>query len=315
MSKEIKILEYIKQNPESNLKQIIKQNNITEITTKKILFDLISKNLIKYKNNKYSSIDYIKSQKLDLDKDTFFGVFIKNKDKEIIKYLFEKITNYWIKSNNYKPTTTQIYKILVEINNKNSLNLPIVWYKYGQIPIVSYNLQENQNIKDFSNLISDKQINKIVIENSRLSSREIKLKQYNFNHSDLNKVYLLKEQIINRYYKNDFLFVKNNFNVFFRKLPYFKDTNKIIDDFYEFVCSYNQLERKKQIKIEFKDLFYNLFIKFWEIVSINNFKKDLNKYYEINNLDIDLSNYNFNLNILKEEFYNLIECYYQKIIK
>jgi len=310
MGKEIDLLNFIKNNPKTNLKDIISKNNITEITTKKILFDLLSKNLIKYKSNYYYDVNYIDEQSIEFDKDTFFGVFIKKEHKDIIKYLFKKITDYWIKSKNSKPTNTQIYKILVQLNNKLYLNLPIVWYKFGQIPVVSYN-SNNLDIINLSNIIPDKEINNMVIENLKLNSRQIKLKQYNLGSTDLHQVYDLKEKMISKFYENDFMFIKNNFETFFRKIPYFKDENQTMNSFYEFLCVYNNLNRKLQLKNNYKELFNKLFNKFWDIIAINNFKNNIKEYYRKNNINI--LNFNFNLKIEEEEFNTLLENFNSEI--
>lgn len=312
MGKEIKILEYIKKNPGKNLNEILQNNNITEITLKKTLFDLLSKKLIKYNNCCYFDSDYIFKNSHSLDHDTFFGVYVLEEHKKIINYLFKKIIEYWKKSKNQLPTNTQIYKVLVEINNTLNLNLPIVWYKYGQIPVVSFNEENISNLElDYSNVISNNIINNIVIDNIKYNSFNIKIKQYHSDGTKMHTLYCFKEKIIDCYYKNEFKFIKDNFNVIFTNIPYFKDDNNTINQFYEFVSNYNKLDRKVQLNNENKDLFYKLFESFWNILAIQNFIVTLKEYYKINDISINkFENCLYQLKVLEEDFNHLIDDYY-----
>jgi hypothetical protein len=221
-----------------------------------------------------------------------------------------------MKSENNKPGTTWMYKMVVEINTKLNLNLPIVWYKFGQIPVVSYE-SEKENIveTDFSKLIPDKVVNDIVIDNIKLSSKEIKLKQYISGSSLLHQAYLLKENMKDNFYKNDFDFIKDNFNKFFNTIPYYKDENKTMDRFYEFVCKYNTLDVKLKIKNEYKDIFYKLFESFWNIIAIQNFENSMHEYYKLNNIKIsNIMNCNYQSKIEENEFNCLLEQFYSKYI-
>lgn len=314
MNCEIEILEYIKKNPGKNLKELLQNNNITEITLKKTLFDLLSKKLIKYNNSCYFDSDYIFKNSHSSDHDTFFGVYVLEEHKKIINYLFKKIIEYWTKSKNQLPTNTQIYKVLVEINNSLNLNLPIVWYKFGQIPVVSYNEENILNLDlNYSNVISDNIINNIVIDNIKYNSFDIKIKQYHSDGTKMHTLYSFKENIIDSYYKNDFKFIKDNFNIIFTNMPYFKDENNTVNQFYEFVSNYNKLDRKLQLNNENKDLFYKLFESFWNILAIQNFIVTLKEYYKINNIDINnFENCLYQLKVLEEDFNHLTEDYYFK---
>ncbi len=314
MGKEIEILEYIKKNPGLNLKEILINNNITEITLKKTLFDLLSKKLIKFNNSCYFDSDYIFKNSQSLDNDTFFGVYVLEEHKKIINYLFQKIIEYWKKSKNQLPTNTQIYKVLVEINKNQNLNLPIVWYKFGQIPAVSFNFENINNLDlNYSNLISDNIINNIVIDNIKYNSFDIKLKQYHSDGTNMHTLYSFKEKITDSYYKNDFKFIKDNFNIIFTNIPYFKDENNTVNQFYEFISNYNKLDRKLQLNNDNKDLFYKTFESFWNILAIQNFIVSLKEYYKINNIDTNnFENCLNQLKVLEGDFNHLIEDYYYK---
>ncbi|MDD3178559.1 MAG: hypothetical protein PHR26_03510 [Candidatus ainarchaeum sp.] len=304
------ILNYIINNPSLTSKQIIQNNKYTEITIKKIIFELLEEKQIKLENGKYYSINYIDNKKQIIDKDTFFGIYVKQEHKDIIKYLFREIRNNWIKYNNKEPDNTQIYKILVEINNiSEKIDLPIVWYKFGQIPVISYNINDLENIKEI-NGINSKDIIKSIFKNLKRTSKEIKLKQYTSGSTNMHTIYSFKERIIERFFRNDFKFIKDNFKIFFKKLPYMKDPNKTLNRFYEFICMYNKLDKNKQINPKYKDLFNKLFTSFWNIVAIYNFKHDIKNYYIKNNIDINIdNNFKFKLQMEVEEFNNLLSLF------
>jgi hypothetical protein len=120
--------------------------------------------------------------------------------------------------------------------------------------------------------------------------------------------------MIENYYKNNFEFIKSNFEIFFRKIPYFKDENQTMNNFYEFVCAYNSLDKKLQTKNEYKDIFYKLFNNFWDIIAINNFINDIKNYYRVNNIQIfNFSNCNYSLKVEENEFNILLEDFKYKI--
>jgi hypothetical protein len=319
MAKEIDVLEFIKKNPGTNVKEIMAQETITEITTKKILFDLLRKKLITYQNNGYYDTDHIPKENPieELNKETFYGVYIKEEHQQAIKYLYNKITEIWLKNKNEKPKPTQVYKQVAEINNKLNLNLPIVWYKFGQIPVVSYDIdKEYVSEIDFSNKIPEKLITATVIENLKLNSREIKLKQYTEGKTNLHVVYLTKEKMIDAFYKNDFDYIKNNFHVFFEKIPYNKDESRIMDRFYDFVCKYNNLEQNLKNSYKYKDLFNNIFNAFWSVIAIQNFESCLKSYYKKNNIQKQNINYfEHQLKIVESEFIMLLELFFSDYYK
>ncbi len=319
MSENLKILDYIKNHPGVNLDSIFKNNKATEVTIKKILLDFLEKEYIYLNNKKYFEKSYqLDKQKsiCEIDEDTFFGVKIETEQKNKIKYLYKKIIEYWVKNKKINPKTIQLYKIVVEINKKLNLNLPIVWYKFGQIPIVGYNHQNKEQLEintNYSNIISDKKINDIVIENMQFNSRKMKLNQYHSGQTAYHIIYSIKEEIIENYYKNNFKFIKDNFDILLEKIPYYNDKNKTIDKFYNFLYEYNKLNLNIQTKNKTKDLFYKLFNKFWDIIAIFNFVNSLKEYYIENNLDYNIKDYInpqlkeeiFEFNTLLNNFYDI----------
>ncbi|MFH0906437.1 MAG: hypothetical protein V1824_03815 [archaeon] len=310
------VLNLLKDKSNLTIEEIIKITSINKETINRILLKLLSDKIIICDNNNYSlSPDFIKVKQLD-NNNTYFNVKIIHEHKQIIEYLFNRINFYWIKYNKIKPTKTHMHKLIVEINNKLNLNLPLVWYKYGQIvPLVYDSSNEYNNIN--SNLdkqIPDDKIISIIKSNLNTTTRQIKEKQYTANNSNLNQAYLIKYKMDTEILNNNFNFVKDNFNILSHNLPYCKESNETLNEFNDFVKRYSSLELKNQKKSENKDLFIKLFSVFWDIISKYNFLHDIKEYYTKNNIDTKELDIIFNneTNKNKEEFNYLLEEFYSR---
>lgn len=115
---------------------------------------------------------------------------------------------------------------------------------------------------------------------------------------------------------NDFKYIEDNFNIYFEKVPYFKDDNKTIDRFYELTQDYNQLEPKLQKDSEYKTIYLKAFELFWSVVAIYNFKSDLWQYYSNNQIKKErIDNCDLDLIKLKDEFNDIRDMFYTKFMK
>lgn len=321
-TKIIDILNYIRYHPETNLEEITdnaKTMNITKATTLKILMTLLENNIIVLKDKKYSlSLTFCKSIQDKKNTDAYFNVEILEQHKQTIYYLFNIIKKYWYNYTKSEPTKTQMHKLIVEINKKLNLGLPIVWYKYGQIVPIVYNQEKDYSdyVKATIIKVDESKIGEIINQNQRLSSNEMRDNQYKSSDEGLYKVYQIKKEMEKKIMNNDFKYVEENFKIFYEKTPYFKDDNKTIDRFFEMTQDYNQLEPKLQKDYEYKTIYLKTFELFWGLVAINNFKADLWNYYSLNNIKKErIDNCDLDLIKIKEEFNELKDLFYTKFIR
>lgn len=124
-----------------------------------------------------------------LDKDNYFNLPIKPKDKATITTIYALIRKFCIEKFNKEPTKTQAHKILWKINKTLNLNLPIGWYKYGPLSIQAYKGDEKEEIK----LSYEKDIKKITEEYCGLNSIELQNKIYKEENK---RLYLIKKNLI-----------------------------------------------------------------------------------------------------------------------
>ncbi len=317
--KVVEVLNYIRYHPEVGLEEIAEKANTTKGTTSKILMDLLENKIIILNDKKYSlAPSFCNRNQTTQISDTYFNVDILEEHKQTIYYLFNTIEKYWLKYTNSKPTKTQMYKLIVEVNKKLNLGLPVVWYKFGQVVPIVFN--QERDYSDYNKTavmkIDELKINEIVNQNQRYSSNEMRDNQYKSGEDGLYKVYQTKREMEKRLMNNDFKYIEDNFNIYFEKVPYFRDENKTIDKFYELTQNYNQLDLKLQKDSEYKTIYLKAFELFWGLVAINNFKADLWQYYTINNIKKErIDNCDLDLIKIKDEFNDIIDMFYTKFMK
>jgi hypothetical protein len=317
MNKVVDVLNCIRYNPEVDFDTIVKITEINKDTVKKTLFELLSSNVIISNGEKYSlSPGFCNKEKVI--QDTFFNIDILEEHKQKIYYLFYTIEKYWLKYTKSKPKRTQMYKLIVEVNKKLNLGLPVVWYKFGQVVPVIFD--QERDYSDYNKILvgnmDESKIGEIVNQNQRYSSNEMRDNQYKSGEDGLYKVYQTKREMEKRLMNNDFKYLEDNFNIYFEKVPYFKDDNKTIDRFYELTQDYNQLDPKLQKDSEFKTIYLKAFELFWSVVAINNFKSDLWQYYSNNQIKKErIDNCDLDLIKLKDEFNDIRDMFYTKFMK
>jgi len=314
INKVSEVLNFIKDNPNTDITEIISYTKINKKTIENILLELLSYNIIIADNKKYSlSTSFCNKQKTITD--TYFNVDIPKEHKQKIYCLFKVVEEYWQKYNKTKPTKTQMQKLIVEINRKLNLGLPVVWYRFGQITPVVYNPEQDYlSISEIQEIDITK-IQEIVNQNQKYTSNQMRDKQYKINYGGIYKVYQTKQEMEKRLLKNDFKYIEDNFQIFFENVPYFMDENKTINRFFEITQEYNNLDKKYQEDGEFKSIYFKLFNIFWNIVAIFNFKGDLWNYYMVNNIKKErIDECDVDLIKLKDEFNDLKEMFYSKSI-
>jgi len=308
-----KILKYLSNNPNSTIIEISNNTDIPRDTTKRVISglkddDIIIKNSTE-DNYSLSNIFYQISN--NKNNRTYFGIKILDQHLETIYYLFNRIKTIWQDATGKIPTKTQIYKLLVIINNRLGLELPLVWYKYGQIPPVIFNNEENYldyiKVVDSSVLNKDKDIKKIISENIHFTSKELEKSQ----HLE-NELYKLKDKLLKKVYSLDLDYIIDNLDEFLDLTIYDSELSKYKDDFYSFIYNYYKLSDENKEKIEIKDIFIQVFNNMWDIIAITNFREDIRNYYIKNNMNLGNVNLYFapELSVLKDKLTGLMDNFY-----
>jgi hypothetical protein len=306
-----KIIKYLSLNPNSNINSILNNCKLNRETTKRILHSLKDDNLVIKNNEKYSLSPIFCSVCKNRNNLTYFGVDLLDKDIDNFYYLFSKINNTWFEATGKNPTKTQIYKIISIINEKLNLDLPLVWYKYGQIPPVIFDtsidyLKFTKEVDD-KIIYNDIKIRDLILENINFNSKEIERIQHKQN-----KLYDIKDQILDHIYKDDLDFVIDNLDEFLDLTIYDPTLSSYKDNFYSFVYNYYKLDVNIRKKIEYKDIFVQVFNTMWDMIAICNFKNDIKKYYIKNNMNLENLDYYFvsELVSVKEKFNELVSRFY-----
>jgi hypothetical protein len=247
-------------------------------------------------------------------------LLIKPEHKQKIYYLFYKIEDQMYKILGQKPTKTQMQKLIVQINNKLNLGLPVMWYKYGQITPVSYNpgtdyaKQVQIEIKDISDEDIYNTINENIIEQSKImSSKEFRKKQYYSNDFEIYQLYQLKDQMLEQAYNGNFDFIEENTRNLMKLVPYFKDEDGIINSFYDFIIYFTKMYNKNK-NYKLKNLGIEAYNAFWDYIAIHNCIIDMKKYYIENNLNLEelYTNTVFEINEIKERFNDSMDRFYEQ---
>lgn len=126
-----------------------------------------------------------------LDKDSYFNLPVKPKDKTIILTIYALIKKFCKEKFDKEPTKTQVYKIIWKINQLKQLNLPIGWYKYGPLSLQAYKGDEKEETK----LSYEKDIKDITEKYCALDNIELQNKIY---EEENKKLYLIKKELLDK---------------------------------------------------------------------------------------------------------------------
>jgi hypothetical protein len=136
------------------------------------------------------------------------------------------------------------------------------------------------------------------------------LKQYDSGKTNFHKLYKLKEDFLKYISENKIEEVYNQFDNFTRFIVSYID-DKSIDRFHSFLVYYIRLDdnlKDYNTKIQFS----KIFDKFWDIISIYNYRTSLDDYYtknELNKVDLN-TKLLLDLNIKRKEFDELLDEFY-----
>ena len=88
--------------------------------------------------------------------DTYFSIPIKEREREMLKFIFYNAIQSYKEIMGKPLRKTELAKLCAEINTDLNLNLPIVWYIYGPMPLMIIDTQ-----KDYSTNFIPENANKI----------------------------------------------------------------------------------------------------------------------------------------------------------
>lgn len=237
--------------------------------------------------------------------DTFFGLPLTEEQYKKFSSVYYLIKKFWKSTTDKTLFKTHAQKILYKVNKECGLNLPVGWYLYGGIGVMSYN--DSEDYKYFS-LPQEKKIENCVKEvtveySKKEHAWEIKQEQYKEAEKEL---YYIKEDLLSILYSSKFIeHPKNSLYVLVKKLRRLikeapdenrSDYNEILESYQDLMLDVGQLD-EDTINSKKREIIF-LFESIWKYIAIFNFKHDLlnGEFYTEKVL-----NSHFKLDILQQE--------------
>jgi predicted transcriptional regulator len=174
--------------------------------------------------------------------DTYFGIPIKEKERELLKFIFYNAIKEYKEITGKVIRKTELAKLSAEINTELKLNLPIVWYIYGPMPLMIIDSQKDYST-DF-NPENESQIKRAIKEwikkNSKNLIRELRVDCY---QKSKNSIYLLKEKIYRGLELKKYDSIPDFFFEFLTAtMGYDKNLEEMMSGFYEIISGANYLK-------------------------------------------------------------------------
>jgi len=197
--------------------------------------------------------------------DTYFSIPIKEKERNMLKFIFYNAIQKYKEATGKDIKKTQIAKLCAEINTELNLNLPIVWYIYGPMPLM---IIDNQ--KDYSTEFIPENAEKIkkaieqwVKNNTKYLIRELRVEYY---QKSKNTIYILKESIYRELETKKYNSIPGLFFEFLTAtLSYDKSFEEIMSEFYGIISGANYI--KLFDKSEFQNKFLLAFDSLWKYIA------------------------------------------------
>lgn len=259
-----------KQQKPLSIQDISKEINSNWTTVKQYLEELTKEGKIK----EIIATDRIKYYQ-KITGDTYYNLPISEEQREEFKYLFSAIIEEYKKQKERLPKRTELAKTAVDIINEAKLNLPVVWYIYGQIPLMI-----PDPLKDYSvDAIPEnhEKIKKVVVKFVKENKLLIKeLEKDHYTKYD-KKFYLLKEELLKELdqKKNDEKILRL-FSEFYIRCPIDDkaETFKLTERFYTLISKLSQvnnLDKNKPKEIIALD-------SLWKFISMHTLIDSILKY-------------------------------------
>jgi len=263
-----KILEALNNKP-LNAQEISKAINSNWSTVKNYIDELIKERNVK----EISFRNQIIYQKITGD--TYFDIPIKEKDREMLKFIFSYSINKYKELIGKTIRRTELAKLSAEINTELNLNLPIVWYIYGPMPLMVIDIQKNYSTEFIPKNAQElkKAINNWIKTNIRDLIRELRVEYY---QKSKNSLYVLKEKIYRELEKREYDSISNLvFDFLIAVISYDKRFEEIISEFYEIVSGANYTKLYSNPKFQNKILL--AFDSLWKYIASNLLVDSLDK--------------------------------------
>ncbi len=265
------IIESLKESSKS-ITELSKDINADRIAVSKYLTLLKNTNILGEEKKGKEKIFYIKTQ----NKETYFGLPLDKETNKLIDSLYFFIKKYYPK----KIFRTTAQKIVYEMAEREKLNIPRGWYKYGGVIIKPYIKEKNYELdKNYKYL--QKKVIPIIEEYSKYNKAyESKKHQY----EKAPEIYIIKEEISKILYSESFTkeAMYKIQKLYSKMLTKVNIENVFITDYAEVLIDITINYKKiKDLKRKLIESFEAL----WSLIALYNFKKDLEKYYSKNLLE------------------------------
>ena len=293
------------------IQQISKKIDSNWLTVEKFVIELKREDKIK---------EVISTDKLTLfqkvNEDTYYNLPLKNEDRDMFKYIFSEVLRKY-KNKGKIPKKTELAKAVVDVVNKSQLNLPVVWYLYGKIPLMITDPQRDYSTSYIpqNHEIIIQVAKKVVDEQKHNNTSELKAEHY---LKYANEIYKIKEELLSKLenFKDEEKII-DLFNELFVACPIYEDKEAffLTDRLIMVVRKLNLLSLLKENK---RDIMFALDA-LWRFLTLYHFVESLSKDTRYSKIDI----INFYLGSVietkkytaKESISNLESVYFNNISK
>lgn len=251
------------------IQQISKEIDSNWLTVEKFVLELKKEGKIK---------EVISTEKLTLyqkvNEDTYYNLPLKDEDRDMFRYIFSEVLREY-KNKGRIPKKTELAKAVVDVVNQSNLNLPVVWYLYGKIPLMITDPQRNYftSYVPQNHEMINKIIKKVINEQQHNNTRELKAEHY---LKYANEVYQIKERLLSELedFKNEEKII-DLFNDLFVACPIYEDKEAffLTDRLIMVVRKLNLLSLLKENK---RDIMFALDA-LWRFLSLYHFVESLSK--------------------------------------
>lgn len=165
--------------------------------------------------------EVISTDKLTLyqkvNEDVYYNLPLTPKDREMFRFIFSTILKKF-KEKEKIPNKTELAKAVVDVVSEAKLNLPIVWYIYGQIPLMVSDPQKDYFTSSVpkNHLQIEKIADKVISDQEHKSTKELKIEHY---EKYKNELYQIKEKLLRELKNKNKKEVLKLFNEFYIACP------------------------------------------------------------------------------------------------
>jgi hypothetical protein len=206
--------------------------------------------------------------------DTYFNIPIKEEERDLFKFIFCNALEKYRELTGKPIRRTELAKLSAEINNTLKLNLPIVWYIYGPMPIMIIDTQKDYTPKFIPKNADEikKAIEKWIRDNKRDFIRELKVEYYQRSN---NTIYVLKEKIYRALEKEEYDSIPDlSFELLSAVICYSKKFGEIMEEFYGIASSASYIKLFDNPR--FQNKFTLAFDSLWKYLAMNMLIDSLN---------------------------------------